>query len=214
MTTRHNLAGQQFGRLTAIERVSVRSGKTRRSAWRTLCSCGTERTVTQTHLLRGVTKSCGCFQREKRKDGVTLVHGLARHGDPHPLLGTWKNMIARCYRVSCKDYKHSGSRGITMCDRWRFGEHGKHAFECFLEDMGPKPSPRHTLDRIENDGGYEPSNCRWATPHEQRTNTRKSISRAEVAGLMASGFGATDIARKLGRHRASIDRVLRELRHV
>ena len=85
-----------------------------------------------------------------------------------------------------------------MCDRWRFGEHGKHAFECFLEDMGPKPSPRHTLDRIENDGGYEPSNCRWATPHEQRTNTRKSISRAEVAGLMASGFGATDIARKLG----------------
>jgi hypothetical protein len=213
-TPAHDLAGKQFGRLTAIERVVIVTGKSTRSAWRSVCSCGTERTVTQTHLLRGVTKSCGCLQRERRMDGIKVIHGLARLGKQHPLLGTWKNMIARCYRTSVKEYPRYGGRGITVCDRWRFGEQGKHGFECFIEDMGPKPSPRHSIDRIENNGGYESSNCRWATPKEQNLNTRIAISRALVADLQASGLSAADIAHKLGKHPTSIVRILKELRCV
>lgn len=84
----------------------------------------------------------------------------------HPLYSTWCNMIARCYDPRNKRAKHYGGRGITVCDRWR------NDFWAFVEDMGPKPSPTHSLDRLDNDGNYEPLNCRWATRMEQAGNQR------------------------------------------
>jgi len=85
-----------------------------------------------------------------------------------------RSAVNRCHREKDAGFIRYGARGISVCERWRFGEGGRSGFECFLEDMGRKPSPELSLDRINNDGNYEPGNCRWATDHEQRTNTRRS----------------------------------------
>jgi hypothetical protein len=89
----------------------------------------------------------------------------------HPLYGTWTNMICRCYRETASGFEYYGGRGITVCSRWMDGEDDVNPFLCFVEDMGPRPD-KHTLDRIETDGNYEPSNCRWATYAEQAANRR------------------------------------------
>ena len=92
-------------------------------------------------------------------------HGHARHGSKHPLYETWMNMRRRCENPNSTNYKNYGARGIKVCDRWQ-------SFENFLADMGEKPDPALTLDRTNNEGDYEPDNCRWATRKEQRANKR------------------------------------------
>jgi hypothetical protein len=147
--------GDRYGKLTVIQEttpyVSPSGAKHRRLELR--CDCGRVAYVTLTLLRRGDTKSCGCNR------GVT--HGLTK-SKMHYI---WIGMRQRCFNPRSARYSYYGARGITVCDRWA-------SFERFLQDMGEPPAGS-TLDRIDNSGNYEPSNCRWATATEQQRNTRK-----------------------------------------
>jgi len=105
---------------------------------------------------------CGCYQKEARSFNH-LIHGMT--DSPEKL--AWNHMIQRCYDPNGSQWKNYGGRGIKVCERWRT------SFLNFLADIGCKPSPQHSIDRINNDGNYESDNCRWATASEQRQNQRK-----------------------------------------
>jgi hypothetical protein len=126
--------------------------------WECRCVCGRIRNVKHAFLLNGHHRSCGCvrYRRHKR---------IKYHPDYH----LWSTMIQRCTNPKRKGYHNYGGRGITVCERWR------HAFENFTADMGPRPSPTHSLERRDNDQGYSPENCYWATWTQQRRNTRFNV---------------------------------------
>lgn len=162
---RGDLAGQTFGRLTVQGRVGVDSHG-RNSIWLCRCECGTEVRARADHLRSGRMRSCGCLRVEVTQRTKTK-HGHARQNEPrHPLYHTWAHMVERCHDPRRAGYQWYGARGIKVCERWR------RDFTAFLADMGPRPSPKHSLDRINNDGDYEPGNVRWATAKEQRANQR------------------------------------------
>lgn len=157
---RSELTGR-FGRLAVVERAG-RKGKHAR--YRCRCDCGREVVVYATNLRRGRTSSCGCLQRELAKVRFTTHGGSHRR---HPLYGVWVGMHKRCRYPGDKRYADYGGRGITVCDRWS----GRDGFAQFVADMGPRPDGC-LLDREDNDGRYEPGNCRWVTLSESNRNRR------------------------------------------
>jgi hypothetical protein len=153
-----SIIGRRFGMLTVV---GLHSNAKAMSYWNCACDCGGERVVVRSSLTGGCTTSCGCKSLAMKKRPVpnpTKSHT--------PEYMTWKHMRARCRKTVGKEYERYGSRGITVCERWE-------QFENFLADMGPKPSPLHSLDRINNDGNYEPGNCRWVTQSVQNSNRAK-----------------------------------------
>lgn len=150
--------GDRFGRLVLVSAVRVGRG----ARWRCQCDCGRAVEVRQDSLHSGETRSCGCLVTD------AMRRRAVKHGRSHTReYQAWRNARARCSNPKVQMFAYYGGRGITMCARWR------DSFEAFLADMGPCPAGL-TLERIENDGHYEPSNCRWATRAEQRQNQRKS----------------------------------------
>lgn len=155
-----NLAGRRFGRLTIIELVrSDHIGRT----WRARCDCGVEKLLGTSNLAR--TRSCGCLAVENGRARAT--HGESRTGAQTPEYRTWVGMIGRCTYPTHSSYRWYGAIGISVCQRWL-------KYENFLADMGRKPSPKHSIDRRDPQGNYEPENCRWATPVEQANNHRNT----------------------------------------
>lgn len=166
--------GQVFGRLTLLIRVDgrLRGAKVK---WVCQCECGERKIIMVASLVRGQTRSCGCLSREISAANcrVRITHGNGRRGADgrkrmSPEYRSWNSMKLRCYQSAANGYENYGGRGIVVCDRWR------DSFEAFLEDLGLKPSPRHTIGRKDNDGNYEPGNAQWETPEEQYRNKRNS----------------------------------------
>jgi hypothetical protein len=166
MSHRKVNAGDTFGRWTTVERDHSKSTG-HNIAWVCECICGSRRSVWTSSLLSGASQSCGCLNREIVSRVLrerNWKHGLSETRE----YCSWSHMIRRCDDTTLKCYPNYGGRGIRVCEAWRAD------FLVFLRDMGPRPSPRHTLDRINNDGNYEPGNCRWATRAIQLTNRRNA----------------------------------------
>ncbi len=177
-------AGQKFSRLTAV--AFVRRNKEHRPVWKWLCDCGKEHEAVARDVTSGDSKSCGCYNRDMTvaRNKATATHGMTNS----PEFTSWRGMIDRCRNQNCKDFSRYGERGILVCERW-------NAFENFYEYMGRKPSSRHSIDRFpNNDGNYEPDNCRWATPTEQSRNRRNSKT-VEFGGKQVL---LTEVAEKCG----------------
>lgn len=148
-----DITGQRFGRLVAVSRYGI--NRSRAITWLCKCDCGREHIVNGKALKSGRSRSCGCLPTNPKQHGWVNT----------TIYNSWRGMIKRCYQTTDKDYKNYGARGITVCDRW------KSSFADFLKDMGPRPKGR-TLDRINLNGNYELSNCRWATFKQQANNRR------------------------------------------
>lgn len=171
---RLELTGQKFARLTVLGSAPdmfFGAARKPRTAWRCRCDCGKETVVVGTALKMGSSKSCGCLSREKAA-ARQLKHGLLRRSQPRQDLPTeyniWNGMKQRCDNPKNQAYIHYGARGVKVCKRWI------DDFEAFLADMGPRPSKKHSIERNNRDGDYEPANCRWATHTEQMRNTSRN----------------------------------------
>lgn len=166
-----DLTGQRFGRLVVLGW----AGDTKPNPqWTCRCDCGSEKLALSHNLVSGRTRSCGCLNLENLSKSGSADF-CARNTKQHPEYKVWGQMISRCHNETHRQFADYGGRGITVCDRWRHGENGKHGFACFMSDMGPRPSSKHTIERLYNDLGYSPDNCAWVTRTAQARNRRNTV---------------------------------------
>ena len=157
----------RYKRLVAIRFVEIR--RNRMAYWLCRCDCGAEVIVQGGHLTSGNTGSCGCLVRDNASDlprSPSLRHGHARTASMTPEYRSWRSMKNRCTNPRDIGYADYGGRGISVCDEWL------NSFDQFLADMGLKPTRSHTINRIDNETGYERDNCLWSSKTEQSRNTR------------------------------------------
>lgn len=210
MPAKIDLTGARFGRLTVIreELPRLHDG----SRWVCRCDCGTDKVAWTRKLRSGRTVSCGCASQEwvasfggrfvEQAKAAITKHGHASGGRRTSEYDTWVSMKQRCTNPSDGAWERYGARGIKVCERWA------SSFPAFLEDMGPKPTPRHTIDRLRPAGDYEPGNCRWATKAEQGQEHKRSLIPFEYDGTTypsisaacrAAGVSKQSVLRRLWR---------------
>jgi hypothetical protein len=197
-----DLTGQTFGNLKVLEfgeTKTMGASRQQRTFWKCVCVCGTIALIASERLKSGKTKSCGCRRwtgDQKRTHG----HSVGRKITPE--FSSWRKMIERCENPNNRNAPRYKDRGIRVCERWR------ESFANFFEDMGPRPSAKHSIDRFpNNDGNYEPDNCRWATQQEQMQNMSRNV-KIEFCGeviclaefLRRTGFSGTTFHRWQRQH--------------
>lgn len=160
--------GDRFGRLTALETIKpINYPSQTGTARECRCDCGTVKFFATGALTSGNTKSCGCLNSEVRAV-KSVTHGYAKGSTNRTrIYRIWRGMLDRCNNKNIPIYRHYGARGIAVCERW-------HTFENFLTDMG-EPAPDQSIDRLNNNGNYEPGNCAWATKKQQARNRRSNV---------------------------------------
>lgn len=195
MTARIDMTGQRFASLVAIADAGQSASGDRK--WKFRCDCSAEFVATGLYARNGKITTCPKCAAERTRQ-ASLIHGKSET----PEFAIWTGILTRCYNKNAKAYPRYGGRGITMCASW------KDSFEAFLADMGPRPSPNHSVDRRNNDGNYEPSNCRWATWIEQANNRRNNRlvtvdGRTQTVHDWAreTGLPASTISQRVGRNK-------------
>ena len=159
-----DLKGQQYGFLSVVNFAGISTGSRPERLWLCKCKCGAEITVRQNNLRSNHTKSCGCHMKQTSAI-INRKHGYTKT----PTYIAWANMKGRCLNKNNKNYLNYGDRGITVCAKWL------NSFQAFIDDMGEKPGKGYSIERIDVNGNYEPSNCKWATTAEQNRNYRRNI---------------------------------------
>ncbi len=195
------MIGSVSGRLTVLK---VLPATRRKGRLLCACACGAEKVIRKDHFLSEETTSCGCVQKERASQSNS-THGMSNSHE----FAIWSGMIQRCTNPLNKAFKNYGGRGINVCDRW------KSSYENFFSDMGRRPGPNYSIERVDNDRGYEPSNCIWATASQQAKNRRNGSARGEqakhskltegaVLEIRCSDLTNAELGRKFGVTRSAI----------
>jgi len=212
MSIAKDLSGNTYGRLTVIKQAA--RVKPKKTYWECVCACGNLYVTRADALKSGQTQSCGCYQKEQSaKSGKKGKH----YSCNTPEYKVWAGAVQRVTNSNYAHWDRYGGRGISMCKEWL------HSPEQFIKDMGKRPSVNHSIDRINNDGNYEPSNCRWATKSEQMKNRHhRDISgmknhnakMSDIQVMMArvkylfTGINQANLAIKYGISKASMNKIL------
>lgn len=185
-----DIAGRRYGRLTVVSYAG--KDASRNEYWNCICDCGNESIVRYSHLSSGATVSCS----NNKECYPGYIHGHTTHTDHSATYKSWKNMMQRCYNANSQSYPWYGAKGITVCERW-------HDFSNFLSDVGERPSPKHSLDKINNRESYSPDNCRWATRSQQDRNktTSRFITAFGKTATISEWSEVTGISRSTISHR-------------